>query len=472
MSLHIRNAVFAGCAALAAQLFSLPAGATQIIASENAAIQIELGEGQLLRLTRPAETVFVADPTIADIQVKSPKLVYVFGIKTGQTTLFAVDRNEQVLADMPITVTHDLTRLNDMLKSMLPGFGVTADSISGAVVLTGNVDSAVQAENVRRLAARFVGKDEEVINRLNVVGPNQVNLRVRVAEVSRDALKQFGFNWDALLQAGSFVAALGIGNPVLGAAVGGVFQRNPDTRVDNLGLGFNTSNVSLNTVIDAMADEGLVSILAEPNLTAVSGETANFLAGGEFPIPVPQTGTTGTPTITVEYKKFGVSLAFTPTLLDNGRISLKVIPEVSQLTDGLVEIQGFTIPGLTTRRAETTVELGSGQSFAIAGLFQNDITRNLSKFPGLGDLPVLGPLFHSDKFRRQESELVIVVTPYVVRPVSGVRMASPTDGLVAPNDYERIIEGQSYRPQLQDKSPKPVGPNGSGLSGPVGFMLE
>ena len=402
----------------------------------------------------------------------SPGLVYVFGVETGKTTRVTVDKQEQVLADMPITVTHDLSRLNNMLKSMLPGYGVTADSISGAIVLTGNVDTAIQAENVRRLAARFVGKDEEVINRLNVVGPNQVNLRVRVAEVSRDALKQFGFNWDALFQAGSFVAALGIGNPVIAGAAAGVFQRNPDSKIDNLGLGLNTSNVSLNTVIDALADEGLVSILAEPNLTAVSGETANFLAGGEFPIPVPQTGTTGTPTITIEYKKFGVSLAFTPTLLANGRISLKVIPEVSQLTDGLVQIQGFTIPGLTTRRAETTVELGSGQSFAIAGLFQNGITRSLSKFPGLGDLPVLGPLFRSDKFRRQETELVIVVTPYIVRPVSGVKMAAPTDGLVAPSDYERIIEGRAYRPQLQDKLPKPVGPNGSNLSGPVGFMLE
>ncbi|MFZ0695346.1 MAG: secretion system protein, partial [Alphaproteobacteria bacterium] len=220
--------------------------------------------------------------------------------------------------------------------------------------------------------------------------------------------------------------------------------------------------------------EGLVSILAEPNLTAVSGESANFLAGGEFPIPTPQPGQTGgAATITVTFKQFGVSLSFTPTVLKNNLINLKVVPEVSQLsTTGAVQIDGFQIPALTTRRAETTVELGSGQSFAIAGLFQNDTTNNLSKFPGLGDLPVLGPLFRSNQFQRNETELVIIVTPYIVRPVSGMKMASPTDGLVAPNDYDRVLLGQAYKPQLQDKNPAPVGPDGKGLSGPVGFMMD
>jgi pilus assembly protein CpaC len=476
MSLHVRSFLLAFCAVLAAQFLSLQARAVEVMASENGAIQIELGKGQLVRLARPAATVFVADPSVADIQVKSPKLVYVFGVKAGQTTMFAVDKNEQVLADLPITVIHDLSRLNGVLKTMLPNTNVAAGSINGAVVLTGNVDTALDAENVRRVAAKFISKDEEVINRLNVVGPNQVNLRVRIAEVSRTALKQFGFNWDALLRAGSLTTALGIGNSVLGAvgANGNVqFLRNPDQTIDNLAVGVNTGTVRLNTVIDALASEGLISVLAEPNLTAVSGETANFLAGGEFPVPVPQTSSGNNITITVDYKKFGVSLAFTPTILENGRISLKVVPEVSQLSNtGSVQIEGFNIPALTTRRAETTVELGSGQSFAIAGLFQNDTTHNISKFPGLGDLPVLGALFRSDKFQRNETELVILVTPYIVRPVSGIKMASPNDGLVQPNDVERIMEGRSYRPQLQDKTPVPVGPGGSHLSGPVGFMLE
>jgi len=450
----------------------MPAFAKEVITGQGAPIEIELNKGTLIRLDHAAQTVFVADPKIADIQVKSPTLVYVFAKKVGETTLFAVDDHERVLLDAPITVSHDLSRLNSALKSLLPDSDVTATSVDGALVLTGAVADPVEAEDARRISARFISKDDEVINRLAVTGPNQVNLRVRVAEVSRDALKQFGFNWEALFSAGPLTAALAIGNPVL--AAGGGFLRSPDASINNLGATLNNGSVSLNTVIDALADEGLVSILAEPNLTAVSGETANFLAGGEFPVPVPQSSAGGGATsVTVEFKKFGVSLAFTPTVLRDGLINLKVIPEVSQLSDtGSVEVEGFSIPALTTRRAETTIELASGQSFAIAGLFQNGTTHNLSKFPGLGDLPILGALFRSDKFQRQETELVIVVTPYIVRPVSGMKMALPTDGLVAPNDYERIIAGRAYRPQLQKGKPIPIDRATQGLTGPVGFVLD
>lgn len=448
-----------------------PAAAKQVMASQGGIIQIEIHKGVLVRLDRPADTVFVADPEIADIQVKSPSLIYVLAKKVGETTLFAVDNREHVLLDAPITVVHDLSRLNMTLRSLLPESDVMARSVDGAVILSGAVGNPVEAEDARRISARFIGKDDEVINRLNVIGHNQVNLRVRIAEVSRDALKQLGFNWDSFFSAAGFVGAIATGNPVL---LGGQFLRAPDPAVDNLAFSYNNGSVSLNTVIDALADEGLVSILAEPNLTAVSGQSANFLAGGEFPIPVPQSGqTNGTTAITIEFKQFGVSLDFTPTVLRNDLISLKVIPEVSQLSDtGSVELEGFRIPSLTTRRAETTVELGSGQSFAIAGLFQNDTTHNLSKFPGLGDLPILGPLFRSSRFRRQETELVIMVTPYIVRPVTEAKIALPTDGLVAPSDRERIFLGRSYRPQLQDNPPPPVGPGTRGLQGPVGFMLD
>ena len=445
-----------------------PAQATEIISGRAQVLQVEINKGQLVRLDRPAATVFIADPEIADIQVKSPTLVYVFGNMVGETTLFAVDERERVLTNLAVNVVHDLTRLDAALEALLPGADISALSIDGALVLSGNVASATEAEDARRLAARFLGKDEEIINRIGVTGPNQVNLRVRVVEVSRDVMKEFGFNWDALATIGNFAFALGTGNPVIVPGVLGVF-RNPSTAIDNAFLGYNTGNVQFNTVIDAMADEGLISVLAEPNLTALSGETASFLAGGEFPIPVPQDRNR----ITIEFKKFGVSLSFTPTLLGNNLISLRVRPEVSQLTNtGEVKIDGFTIPALTTRRAETTIELASGQSFAIAGLLQNNVTHDLSKFPGLADLPVFGPLFQSDKFRRNETELVIVVTPYIVRPVSGVKMAVPTDGLVPPSDVERIILGRQYRPQLQVDGSAPVGPETERLSGPSGFMLE
>lgn len=462
-------------ACLIALPFASPSFAKEVMTAQGVPIQIELNQGTLVRLDHPAATVFIADPDIADIQVKSPSLVYVFAKKVGETTLFAVDDHEHVLLQSPVLVSHDLTRLNNALKSLLPDSDVSARSVEGAVVLTGAVENPVEAEDARRLSARFISKDDEVINRLSVLGSNQVNLRVRMAEVSRSALKQFGFNWDAFFSAGPINAALAIGNPVLGAAVAGSqFLRNPDPAVNNLGLALNNGSVSLNTVIDALADEGLVSVLAEPNLTAVSGETANFLAGGEFPVPVPQSSSGGgAPTITIEFKQFGVSLDFTPTVLKNNLISLKVVPEVSQLSDaGSIEIEGFRIPSLTTRRAETTVELGSGQSFAIAGLFQNDTNHNISKFPGLGDLPILGALFRSSKFQRQETELVIVVTPYLVRPVSAMKLAAPTDGLVQPNDYERIVLGRTYRPQLQQGKPAPTGASGKPLAGSVGFMLD
>ena len=448
---------------------SVPAAAKQVTASQGGIIQIEINKGVLVRLDRPAATVFVANPEIADIQVKSPKLIYVLAKAVGETTLFAVDDREHVLLDAPVTVTHDLSRLNIALRSLLPESDVMARSVDGAIVLSGAVTNPVEAEDARRLSARFTGEEDEVINRLSVVGHNQVNLRVRIAEVSRDALKQLGFNWESFFEIGGFVGALAIGNPVLAA---GGFLRSPDPAIDNVGISYNAGDVSINGVLDALADEGLVSILAEPNLTAVSGQSANFLAGGEFPVPIAQSSTGTNTAITVEFKEFGVRLDFTPTVLKNNLISLKVIPEVSQLTEtGSVELEGFRIPALTTRRAETTVELGSGQSFAIAGLFQNDTSHTLSKFPGLGDLPILGPLFRSSRFRRQETELVIIVTPYIVRPVS-TQMALPTDGLVAPSDRERIFLGETYRPQLQNNPPPPNGPNTQGLQGSVGFMLE
>jgi pilus assembly protein CpaC len=441
-----------------------PAQAIEVISAQSAGLKVEINKGQLLRLDHPAETVFVADPTIADIQVKSPSLVYVFGKSVGETSLFAVDDRDQVLLNVSVRVVHDLTRLNAALRDLLPDSDIATQSVDGGLVVSGAVVSAVEVEDVRRLATRFIGAEEELINRVNVTGPNQINLRVRVAEVSRD-VKQFGLNWDLVTTVGNFAFGIATGNPVV--AAGAVLTRQGDA--DGLFVRRSTESLDLNVLIDALADEDLISLLAEPNLTALSGETASFLAGGEFPIPVPQS----LDRITIEFKKFGVSLSFTPTLLASGRVSLRVRPEVSALSNaGAVQLQGFSIPALTTRRAETAVELGSGQSFAIAGLLQNNVTHDISKFPGLGDLPVLGPMFHSDTFQRDESELVIIVTPYIVRPISGQQLASPGDGLVAPSDVERIIFGRQYRPQLQDGTRAPVGPDTRGLTGPVGFALE
>jgi pilus assembly protein CpaC len=301
-------------------------------------------------------------------------------------------------------------------------------------------------------------------------------LRVRIAEVSRDTLKAFGINWDAAFKMGGFIFGLASGNPVTAGdfVIGGLDKifnvRNNGT--NSIVAGYTGRNLDINGLIDALANENLITVLAEPNLTAMSGETANFLAGGEFPVPVAQSGANAG-AITVEFKKFGVGLAFTPTVLENGRVNLKVRPEVSQLSPvGGVQVSGFTIPALTTRRAETTVELSSGQSFAIAGLLQNNATQDASKIPFLGDVPVLGALFKSDRYRRNETELVIVITPYLVRPVSANTVAMPTDGLVPPTDGQRILYGSTNRQDMPAGAPITRGPDGNALVGPAGFQLD
>jgi len=377
-------------------------------------ISIELNEGQLLRLDRAMASVFIANPEIADVTAKSDRLLYLFGKRVGTTTLFALDANDNIIANVTVSVDHSLTRLQEALNQLAPGDQIVASSVDGAIVLTGAIDTATEAENARRLAARFVGEGGEVISRLAVTAPNQVNLRVRIAEVSREITNQFGFNWSAVTDGGFRFAAQSL---------------LPTAGINSALVGGDIGDLSIDALIDALAEDDLVTILAEPNLTAVSGETASFLAGGEFPIPVSQ----DEDTITVLFKQFGVSLAFTPTLLGRSRISMRVRPEVSQLSNAVQVIAGgLSIPSLTTRRAETTIELASGQSFAIAGLIQDNTRQEHSKIPGLGDLPILGALFQSDRFQRNETELVIIVTPYIVRPVDADQLQTPLDPYRAP----------------------------------------
>jgi len=437
----------------------------RIVDADPEPIMLETNKGQLLRLVRPIDTVFIAEPGIADVQLKSPTLIYIFGRRPGETTLFAVDKRELVILNTRVVVSHNLTRLKDMIRSFLPDNLIDVRSIQGTVVMTGSVSSAEEAENLRVLASRVLGENGQIINRVRVTGPNQVNLRVRVAEISRELNKQLGINWDVVRTAGSLAIGLAVGNPI--GAAGALLAQSPTA--GNLTLAASAGKYDINALIDALDDEGLITVLAEPNLTALSGETASFLAGGEFPVPVNQDGDS----ITIVFKKFGVSLAFTPTLLGNGRINMRVRPEVSQLSSaGAVEIAGFTIPALTTRRVETTVELASGQSFAIAGLLQTTTNQTVEEFPGLAQLPIIGPLFRSTQFQKSESELVIIVTPYIVRPVS-TQLASPTDGFRPAQDSERILFGANYRSTPRGSSPAPLDRQGSpGLIGPVGFILE
>lgn len=435
------------------------AQALEVVSRGHHTMPLELNRGRLIKLRAAAQTVFVANPEIADVQIKSPTLVYVLGKAAGETTLFAVDRREQVLASIDLHVSHNLDRINASIRTLHPEADVQLASVGDTLVVDGMVDSITTAENIRRVAAGAIGDPEKVMLRLGVNAPTQINLRVRVAEVSRDIDKQLGFNWSIAGTAAGIAFGVATSNPF-----------NASVTEHTLSLsGMGIGGFDLNTVIDALEEEGLISVLAEPNLTALSGEAASFLAGGEFPILVPDSDGR----VTIEFKKFGVSLSFTPTLIGRDRVNLHVRPEVSQLsTTNAVTLNNFQIPSLTTRRADTTVELGSGQSFAIAGLIQNNVTHDISKFPGLGDVPVLGGLFKSDRFQREESELVIIVTPYVVRPINNNRLATPNDGLESPHDFERIVNGGTHRQKPTAPAPVTVNRDGESLIGPVGFLLE
>jgi pilus assembly protein CpaC len=450
------------------------APAPTLVTAGTPPIEVEVGKGVLVRLEHPASSVFVADPDVADVKAKSPTLIYLFGKSSGETTLFAVGDHEQVQLNATIRVRYDLARIEEAIHQLAPRSAVSVSTIGDALVIDGTVYDTAEGDDIRRVAARFIQDPKQLINRMKVDAPNQINLRVRIAEISRDLIKQMGFNWDATNQTSKFLFGLASGpNP---ANVGAVRELSTDlkTTVDNLFGTAKIGNTDLNTLIDALDSEGLITVLAEPNLTAVSGEAASFLAGGEFPVPTGSTVAAGIQQVTVDWKKFGVSLSFVATIGPANRINLHVVPEVSELSNnGAVNIGGIQLPALTTRHADTTVDLASGQSFAIAGLLQNNVTQSLQKFPWLADMPVLGQLFRSESFRRQESELVIIVTPYIVRPVTTAgRLQLPTDGYVASSDGDLVFTGAQYKPQVLKKGLAPVSRTGSSLIGPVGFDLD
>ncbi len=451
----------------------LPLPAAQAAPGDPLALEVD--QGEVVRLPQPAASIFVANPAIADVQVMSPTLVYVYGRQTGATRLFAIAEDERLLLDRRVSVSHDLTTLESALNELLPGRAIRVQTVSGGILLTGEVANGAEAEDAMRLAARFIGENGEVLNRLSVAAPAQVMLKVRVAEVSRSVSKQLGFNWEGAAQFGNFSFLYGLGEDIVFGDAGQVIR--PEGRQVLFGS-WRSDSLNLNNMIDALADDGLITLLAEPNLTALSGETATFLAGGEFPIFIPQEDEGGA--FTVDYRSFGVSLAFNPTVLGDQRINLRVRPEVSELSSaGALRSGTVEIPAVVTRRAETTVELASGQSFAIAGLLESSSNQGISKYPFLGDIPVLGALFRSTTFQQDESELVIIVTPYLVKPVSANRLATPVDGFVAPNDEERILSGSLWSQTGPADKPAGMARRGAvapgseaGPIGPVGFILD
>jgi pilus assembly protein CpaC len=444
-------------AALAIALGSVSAAAPAIAQPTSAkpaeTLTLSQGMGTLVRLSEPMSDVFVANDSIADVQVRSSTQLYVFGKGAGETTVYATSKGGRVVYAANVRVGTNLGSVGEMLRAAMPDANIQATPMNNLVLLTGTVANPDDAAEAQRLTQAYVGNGTQVVARLRSATPLQVMLKVRIAEINRSMLKKVGVN---LLNhdTGSTLFGIGQGNPGTINTVKG--PANPITGVQpvtvtgatfnnivggtTLGLFGHIFGTDLLGTLDLMQNDGFVTTLAEPTLTALSGETASFLAGGEFPIPVSQ----AIGAVTIEYKQYGVGLAFTPIVLADGRISMRVRPEVSEISDaGSVTLNGFVVPALTTRRAETTVELGSGQSFMLAGLLQNRNNNSIQKAPFLGDLPILGALFRSTSYQRNETELVIIVTPYLVRPVSG-QLADPTQGYRAPNDAQRLLLGQTF----------------------------
>ncbi len=418
------------------QVPQLPQGtgsASVSVAASRGGVSVEAGSGRIVTLGAAATSIFTADPKIVEVRPASPTTMFLFGVSPGKSTVAAMDASGHLVAQWEVMVhpsSYGALEASAAINRVLPGHGIQVDERADGLVVRGTVASAAEAERVMSTARGYAAQKQTVENRLHITGPAQVTLRVRVAEMSRSLTRELGVSWQKLGQVGRYAVGAALINPV----VNGALAVNQFT--------FGTQRPGdVNGVIDALSQDQLIHLLAEPTLTAMSGETASFLAGGEFPIPVASTGPVGSQTVTVDFKTYGVSLAFIPTVLSDGQINLHVRPEVSELTtDGAVVVGGIQLSALRVRRAETTVELGSGQSFAIAGLLSDNTTVSGSGLPFLGDLPVIGALFRSDGFQRQETELVIVVTPYLAGPVSDPRaISAPTDGWRAPNDAERML---------------------------------
>jgi pilus assembly protein CpaC len=413
--------------------------------------ELTAGKSVLLRTSDPVKRVSIANLDIADLNILSPREIYVTGKAPGITniTLWYSGGSRQV---HDLVVTPDISRLKQRLHEILPDEKeIRVISLDEAVTLTGRVSSTANLAQAVALAEAYA--PEKVRNLLEVTGVQQVMLEVRVSEVSRTLMRRLSVNWLYTDTDGEFgLGLLGqlaqLVNPQDANLIAGPlgFLVSPNA---NALFRFNHGNGTHTGLIEALKEEGLIKVLAEPTLIALSGETASFLAGGEFPVPIPQ----GLGTVAIEYKPFGVGLSFTPTVLSEDKISVRVVPEVSELDFSIaVRFEGFVVPGLSTRRASTVVELDDGQSFAIAGLLKDTVRDDAAKYPGLGDLPVLGNLFKSRDFQNNETELIIIVTPRLVKPLDPKKQTLPSDYYIPPNDVDFYFWGSQQG--MAPKSPK------------------
>lgn len=466
------------------------------------ALSLPRGKSAIVDLPVDARDVLVSDPKVADAVLRTPRRIYVLGVGAGQTDAVFFDAAGRQILSLDIRVDQPVAAIEQTLKRIAPESDIKIEAVSDSLVLTGAVASAAEGERVQRIAERFVAKPEMIVNALTIRGAEQVMLKVRVVEMQRNIIKQLGIDTSALLgQAGlpQFTVANAAAYAINGGLQGGVSGGyNLDTthqpvlaipcatgvsgtcyqvvRNATDAANYQTANTiptagstglnKASATLQAFERTGLVRTLAEPNLTAVSGENAKFLAGGEFPVPsgVDQNGN-----VIVIFKTFGVGLAFTPVVLSKGRISLKVSTEVSQLsTDGELKFNNsLTIPSLTVRRAETTVEMPSGGALMIAGLLQETTRENIDGVPGMTGLPVLGALFRSRDFLSGETELVVIVEPYLVKPTSPDQLQTPVDGLRIASDIDTTLLGK-----LNKAYRGPAAPTPPAWQGPVGYVIE
>jgi pilus assembly protein CpaC len=465
-SMLIRTASFAALFAIAGTGLCAPASAAdpgaasiQVAAGDVASrfVQLGIGKSVVIDLPRDIKDVLVADPKFANAVIRSSRRAYIIGVAVGQTNVFFFDAEGRQIAGFDIAVTRDLNGVRAALRRLLPNEDVRIDGVADGVMLTGTVTTADESQLAYNIASRLVGDGNKVVNAISIRGRDQVMLKVTVAEVQRDVIKQLGIDLNGSLGHGTAVVNFNNTNPfsALGqtlstSAITGAFGTTTNAAGDIL-------STRVSATLRAMERAGIIRTLAEPNLTAISGESANFLAGGEFPIPA---GLSCDPTtrvcqVSVQFKKFGVGLNFTPVVLSEGRISLKVMSEVSELSNenaltlqqslGAGATQTLTIPSIRARRAETTVEIPSGGALAMAGMIQEQTKQQINGLPGLMQVPVLGTLFKSRDYINRQTELMILVTPYVVRAVAQKDLSRPDDGFADASDPATVLLGRLNR---------------------------
>jgi pilus assembly protein CpaC len=404
-------------------------------------LSLGVGKSIVIDLPRDIKDVLVADPKIANAVVRSAQRAYIIGAAVGQTNIVFFDSAGQQIAAYDIAVKRDLNGARAALKQIMPNSDIQIDGLGDGVVLTGTVANPIEAQQANDLAARLAGGADKVVNSIIVRGRDQVMLKVTVAEVARSIIKQLGIDISGQFNYGTAVVNFNNANP---------FTITGQPLVANNTI--TTGTPSVKATLRAMESAGVTRTLAEPNLTAISGESATFIAGGEFPIPTGVTcqttaaGAVGQCAPSIAYKKFGISLNFTPVVLTEGRISLRVMTEVSEVSnDNSINVTGISVPSIKTRRAETTLEIPSGGSMAMAGLIQDQTKQAINGLPGLSQVPVLGSLFRSRDFQDNKTELMVIVTPYVVRAVAQKDLSRPDDGFVSASDPQSDLLGSINR---------------------------